>query len=123
MSGLKGIPNGLMRMGDVNDDGYAGMYVLSRLLQATCFDCRMGKCNLQLSNDISYCLHTDDDFFEIHTQMPAFQKLMENYTFTLRYTGRRWYGQMEPPNTNSKSFNEEEYHGEYYLHLQYLYVG
>ena len=51
-SGMQGIPNGLMRMGDINDDGYAGMYVLSRLF-TTCFDCRMGKCYLQLFHDIS----------------------------------------------------------------------
>ena len=55
----------------------------------------------------------DDDFFEIHQAYPAFQKLLKNYTFTLRYTGRRWYGQMEPPGISSKSFAEEEYHGEY----------
>ncbi|KAL7531293.1 hypothetical protein ACHAXR_003958, partial [Thalassiosira sp. AJA248-18] len=34
---------------------------------------------------------TDDDFFEVNNSTTEFQELMKNYTFVLRYTGRRWY--------------------------------
>ena len=54
--------------------------------------------------------YEDDDFFEIANQTVAFQQLMKNYTFVLRYTGSRWYGQIVDPNLSSMSFKEEEYH-------------
>lgn len=54
--------------------------------------------------------YSDDDFFEINNQSVAFQQLMHNYTFLLRYTGRRWYGQIREPNLSGDSFKEEEYH-------------
>mmetsp|Transcript_16833 Transcript_16833/g.27649 ORF Transcript_16833/g.27649 Transcript_16833/m.27649 type:complete len:517 (+) Transcript_16833:850-2400(+) len=54
--------------------------------------------------------YDDDDFFEIANQTLAFQQLMKNYTFLLRYTGSRWYGQIINPDLSSKSFEEEEYH-------------
>jgi hypothetical protein len=54
--------------------------------------------------------YSDDDFFEINNQSVAFQQLMRNYTFLLRYTGRRWYGQIREPNLSGDSFKEEEYH-------------
>eukprot|EP00984_Skeletonema_dohrnii_P010533 scaffold4109_cov101-Skeletonema_dohrnii-CCMP3373.AAC.2 len=54
--------------------------------------------------------YDDDDFFEINNQSVAFQTLMKNYTFLLRYTGSRWYGQIIDPNLSSNSFKEEEYH-------------
>jgi hypothetical protein len=54
--------------------------------------------------------YSDDDFFEINNQSAAFQKLMNNYTFVLRYTGRRWYGQIRDSNLSGESFKEEEYH-------------
>lgn len=53
--------------------------------------------------------YADDDFFEIHTQYDEFNELLQNYTFVLKYTGRRWYGQIYPERS-SKSFDEEEYH-------------
>mmetsp|Transcript_20385 Transcript_20385/g.58971 ORF Transcript_20385/g.58971 Transcript_20385/m.58971 type:complete len:591 (-) Transcript_20385:139-1911(-) len=53
----------------------------------------------------------DDDFFEVNNQTEAFQDLMKNYTFVLRYTGNRWYGQIEAPGFSGASFKEEEYHG------------
>jgi hypothetical protein len=36
----------------------------------------------------------DDDFFQQNykNRGGAFEKQLENYTFTLHYTGRRWYG-------------------------------
>lgn len=52
----------------------------------------------------------DDDFFEINNQSASFQQLMSNYTFLLRFTGRRWYGQIVNPNLSGESFKEEEYH-------------
>lgn len=54
--------------------------------------------------------YSDDDFFEIHNQSVAFQQLMKNYTFLLKYTGRRWYGQIVDPSLSADSFKEEEYH-------------
>ena len=54
--------------------------------------------------------YDDDDFFEISNQSVAFQQLMKNYTFLLRYTGSRWYGQIVDPTLSSNSFKEEEYH-------------
>ncbi|KAL9187447.1 hypothetical protein ACHAXT_001550 [Thalassiosira profunda] len=53
---------------------------------------------------------SDDDFFEIHTEMEPFQQLLTNYTFVLRYTGRRWLGQIAPNGVHDVGFNEEEYH-------------
>ena len=52
----------------------------------------------------------DDDFFEINNASEAFQELMKNYTFLLRYTGRRWYGQIVDPTLSGDTFKEEEYH-------------
>eukprot|EP00984_Skeletonema_dohrnii_P035952 scaffold36362_cov155-Skeletonema_dohrnii-CCMP3373.AAC.6 len=54
--------------------------------------------------------YQDDDFFEINNKSLAFQKLVTNYTFLLRYTGRRWYGQIVDPSLSGESFKEEEYH-------------
>ncbi len=54
--------------------------------------------------------YSDDDFFEINNQSASFQQLMSNYTFLLRFTGRRWYGQIVDPNLSGESFKEEEYH-------------
>ena len=73
---MKGVPVGLMKLANVNDDTFI-----------------------------------DDDFFQIHNELEEFQELLLNYTFTLRYTGRRWYGQITPPGLTSESFNENEYHG------------
>mmetsp|Transcript_29222 Transcript_29222/g.47377 ORF Transcript_29222/g.47377 Transcript_29222/m.47377 type:complete len:174 (-) Transcript_29222:136-657(-) len=52
----------------------------------------------------------DDDFFEIYNKSTSFQQLMSNYTFLLRYTGRRWYGQILDPGLSGETFKEEEYH-------------
>lgn len=52
----------------------------------------------------------DDDFFEINNQTEDFQKLMNNYTFALSFTGRRWYGKLLAPDRYSGNFKEEEYH-------------
>ena len=38
----------------------------------------------------------DDDFFELNNQTKGFQQLLNNYTFVLKYTGRRWYGKYSP---------------------------
>jgi len=54
--------------------------------------------------------YSDDDFFEVNSQSAAFLQLMNNYTFLLRYTGRRWYGQILAPNFSEKTIKEEEYH-------------
>lgn len=43
----------------------------------------------------------DDDFFETNNRSTTFQKLLENYTFVLRFTGRRWYGQISKPGLTS----------------------
>ena len=54
---------------------------------------------------------TDDDFFEINNTTEAYQDLLKNYTFVLRFTGQRWYGQILPPGLTADKFKEEEYHG------------
>ncbi len=36
----------------------------------------------------------DDDFFELNNKTAEFQDLLKNYTFVLRYTGRRFYGKL-----------------------------
>lgn len=54
---------------------------------------------------------TDDDFFEINNTTEAYQDLLKNYTFVLRFTGQRWYGQIVPPGLTAEKFKEEEYHG------------
>mmetsp|Transcript_7873 Transcript_7873/g.14282 ORF Transcript_7873/g.14282 Transcript_7873/m.14282 type:complete len:178 (+) Transcript_7873:1979-2512(+) len=56
-------------------------------------------------------IFSDDDFFDIHLQKPAFAKLLENYTFVIKYTGRRWYGQIKNPGITADNFHEEEFHG------------
>lgn len=63
--------------------------------------------------DINDDAFEDDDFFDIHMQQEPFQELIKNYTFVLKYTGRRWYGQIQPPGVDSESFVEEEFHGKY----------
>jgi hypothetical protein len=54
--------------------------------------------------------YSDDDFFEINNQSAAFRQLMNNYTFLLHYTGRRWYGRILDPDFSLQTFKEEEYH-------------
>mmetsp|Transcript_33828 Transcript_33828/g.81793 ORF Transcript_33828/g.81793 Transcript_33828/m.81793 type:complete len:131 (+) Transcript_33828:1037-1429(+) len=49
-------------------------------------------------------------FFEVNNATTGFQELLKNYTFVLRYTGRRWYGQIVPPGLTGNNFVEEEYH-------------
>ncbi|KAL7551942.1 hypothetical protein ACHAWF_015151 [Thalassiosira exigua] len=53
---------------------------------------------------------TDDDFFEQNNQTAEYAKLLQNYTFIIFYTGRRWYGQIIPPGLTATGFDEEEYH-------------
>lgn len=53
---------------------------------------------------------SDDDFFQLNNQTAEFSQLLKNYTVVLRYTGRRWYGQIVPPGLTATSFQEEEYH-------------
>jgi hypothetical protein len=60
----------------------------------------------------------DDDFFEVNNQTAAYHELLKNYTFVLRFTGQRWYGQIIPPGLTAMSFKEEEYHGRFLLIVQ-----
>ncbi len=53
----------------------------------------------------------NDDFFQIHLDKPKFKELLNNYTFVLKYTGRRWYGQIKPAGVDAKLFDEAEFHG------------
>ena len=55
----------------------------------------------------------DDDFFEVNNKSDIFQELLENYTFILCYTGRRWYGKLIHIDTTV----DEEYHGMYLLKI------
>ena len=54
-----------------------------------------------------------DDFFEQNNKTFEFQELLMNYTFVLRYTGRRWYGDLLPPGVHHymvASHYNEDYH-------------
>ena len=53
----------------------------------------------------------DDDFFQINSESPEFREVMTNYTMILRYTGRRWYGQIvHPGKITANKFDEGEWH-------------
>ena len=52
----------------------------------------------------------DDDFFEVNNSTAGFQQLMNNYTFVVAFTGRRWYGKLVSPDKYGGNFKEEEYH-------------
>ena len=52
-----------------------------------------------------------DDFFQYNNESTSFQELMKNYTFVLRYTGLRWYGDLLPPGQRFYTkTTPEEYH-------------
>lgn len=53
-----------------------------------------------------------DDFFLYNSQSAQFQELLMNYTFVLRYTGRRWYGDLLQPKLKyyHSGQYEEDYH-------------
>ena len=52
-----------------------------------------------------------DDFFQYNNESSSFQELMTNYTFVLRYTGLRWYGDLLPPGERFYTkTTPEEYH-------------
>jgi hypothetical protein len=44
-------------------------------------------------------------------ELEPFQQLLNNYTFVMKYTGRRWYGQIKPDEFVD-NFMEAEFHGE-----------
>ena len=50
----------------------------------------------------------DDDLFEVNNKSEAFQQLMTNYNFLLRYTGRRWYGQIIDPSLSGVSHSKRK---------------
>jgi hypothetical protein len=98
---LSGKPTSLMRLGyseDETDQYYSVEYPPN------------GTETLPLHQHYNEQFFEDDDFFEINNQTEDFQKLMNNYTFALSFTGRRWYGKLLSPDRYSGNFKEEEYH-------------
>jgi hypothetical protein len=59
----------------------------------------------------------DDDFFEVNNSTED-QELYKNYTFVVKFTGQRWYGQIVPPGLTEENFKEEEYHGMLTFYIQ-----
>lgn len=59
----------------------------------------------------------DDDFFKMKNSTGEFSELLQNYTFVLRFTGQRWYGEIIRPGLTAEGFEEEEYHGRWLLSL------
>lgn len=53
---------------------------------------------------------TDDDFMEQNNRTAEYAALLQNYTFVVFYTGRRWYGQIIAPGLSATAFDEQEYH-------------
>jgi len=101
---MSGIPHGLMRLAEPDtDDKYYGVtYNDTTLTEAE---------KLAPHRHYEDKFFEDDDFFEIHLDKPNFKELLNNYTFVLNYTGRRWYGQIKPPGLTAGGFNEAEFHG------------
>jgi len=101
---MSGIPHGLMRLAEPDtDDKYYGVtYNDTTLTEAE---------TLTPHRHYEDTFFEDDDFFEIHLDKPKFKELMTNYTFVLKYTGRRWYGQIKPPGVTASGFKEAEFHG------------
>eukprot|EP00577_Skeletonema_sp_RCC1716_P005244 CAMPEP_0113387154 /NCGR_PEP_ID=MMETSP0013_2-20120614/8386_1 /TAXON_ID=2843 ORGANISM="Skeletonema costatum, Strain 1716" /NCGR_SAMPLE_ID=MMETSP0013_2 /ASSEMBLY_ACC=CAM_ASM_000158 /LENGTH=769 /DNA_ID=CAMNT_0000270033 /DNA_START=12 /DNA_END=2318 /DNA_ORIENTATION=+ /assembly_acc=CAM_ASM_000158 len=101
---MSGIPHGLMRLAEPDtDDKYYGVtYNGTTLTEAE---------TLTPHRHYEDTFFEDDDFFEIHLDKPKFKELMTNYTFVLKYTGRRWYGQIKPPGVTASGFKEAEFHG------------
>jgi len=98
---LSGKPTSLMRLGYPEDetDQYYNVEYPQNSTEA-----------LPLHQHYNEQFFEDDDFFEINNQTEDFQKLMNNYTFALSFTGRRWYGKLLAPDRYSGNFKEEEYH-------------
>lgn len=93
---MSGVPHEVMRFGSRRDDDQT---------------LRKNKTSpLKRRELLSKEYFEDDDFFQIHKQEPAFERLLDDYTFILKYTGSRWYGQIAPPFKDAKEFNEEEFH-------------
>ena len=101
---MTGIPHGLMRQAEPDtDDKYFGVeYNETALTKAEMLPPHR-------HHEDKFFL--EDDFFDIHIEKPKFKELLKNYTFVLKYTGRRWYGQIKPPGVSSADFDEAEFHG------------
>lgn len=101
---MSGIPHGLMRLAEPDtDDKYFGVtYNATTLTEAE---------KLVPHRHHEDKFFEDDDFFEIHLEKPKFKELLMNYTFVLKYTGRRWYGQIKSHGVTSLGFDEAEFHG------------
>ncbi|KAL7469751.1 hypothetical protein ACHAXS_010855 [Conticribra weissflogii] len=102
VNNLQGIPYSVLRLGFPDDDDVH--FEVQHKQSSTIEILPPHK-----HTDPEYFL--DDDFFETNNRSTAFQKLLKNYTFVLRFTGRRWYGQISQPGLTSASLEEEEFHG------------
>ena len=79
---LSGKPYSLLRLGYPEDDTH---YKID-------YPNSTGDGDIATHKHFHPAFFEDDDFFEQNnvTTKPGFQTLLQNYTFVLRYTGRRW---------------------------------
>ena len=98
---MSGIPHGFMRLAepDTDDKYYEVTYNTSNVSK-----------EIVPHRHYEDKFFLDDDFFQIHLDKPKFKELLNNYTFVLKYTGRRWYGQIKPAGVDA-TFDEAEFHG------------
>eukprot|EP00804_Cyclotella_cryptica_P006489 CCRYP_012786-RB/>CCRYP_012786-RB protein AED:0.12 eAED:0.12 QI:1112/0.7/0.90/1/0.8/0.90/11/549/703 len=101
---MAGKPYGLLRYGYPDDDDeYFDVFYNSTIIDG-------GNSELVPHKHLDRDDFGDDDFFRVNNATSSFQELLRNYTFVLWYSGRRWYGQIFPPDHAAESFAEEEFH-------------
>ena len=95
---MKGTPCGLMRFGSKCD----GDQYFSNVF--------MSNATGEMEPHGHYDFIENDDIIRVNENSSSFQELLKNYTFVLRFTGRRWYGQIVTPDMSGDSLDDKEYH-------------
>lgn len=87
---MTGMPYTLLRLGypEIGDEYYEIEYGNSTSI--------FGSGDIPPHKHIEPTFFEDDDFFELNfkNDKDEFEQLLENYTFYLHFTGRRWYGKL-----------------------------
>lgn len=87
---MTGMPYTLLRLGypEIGDEYYEIEYGNSTSI--------FGSGDIPPHKHIEPTFFEDDDFFELNfkNEKDEFEQLLENYTFYLHFTGRRWYGKL-----------------------------
>lgn len=87
---MTGMPYNLLRLGypDTGEEYYEIEYENSSNI--------FGIGDIPPHRHIEPTFFVDDDFFEqnFKNDKDEFEKLIENYTFYLHFTGKRWYGKL-----------------------------